>query len=178
MASKKRMSLRVLFFSLCVIVSTAMTVQAAEVKIGVMNVQKILAGSKIGKQVKAKMETKMKSFQQEFKSEEDALIALQQEIEKKSSVWSKDVKAEKIRAFKKKQRELKAKTDDANFEMRQMQTKELEPVVKKLDSIVKEFGTKNGYTMILDEARAGVLFLDKSIVVTDKIIEELDKALK
>ena len=82
-------------------------------KIGVMNVQKVLANSNIGKEIKTKIEDKMKDLRKGLKTDEDALVALQQEIEKKSSVWSKEIKAEKVRDLQKMQRELKAKTDDA-----------------------------------------------------------------
>lgn len=153
------------------------TAASAESKIGVMNVQKVLSNSDAGKKVKQTIEAKMKSLQTELKAEEAGLVALQKEIEKKSSVWSEEAKAEKVRDFQKMKRELKAKSDDANFEMRQLQNRELEPVLKKLDGIVKEFGEKNGYSVILDEVRSGVLFIDNSISVTDQLIEELNKAM-
>lgn len=150
---------------------------AAETKIGVMNVQKVISNSKIGQEIKGKLEEKMKDLRQAFKADEEELVALQQEIEKKSSVWSKEIKAEKIRDLQKMQRELKAKTDDANFEMKQLQNKEFEPVFKKLDSVVGDYAKKKGYSIILDDMRSGVLFVDSSIDLTDIIVEELNKAM-
>lgn len=176
MKSKKLLLLGSLFVLLNLMVQAPEVTQAAETKIGVMNVQKVLAASNAGKQIKAKIEAKMKTLREEFRIKEEGLIKLQQEIEKKSSVWTKEVKAEKLRDFKRMQRELKEKNEDANLEMRQLQNKELEPVIKKLDAVVKGFGEKNGYTIILDEVRSGVLFLDTSIIVTEQITEELNKA--
>lgn len=156
---------------------TPVMAEASAAKIGVMNVQKVLANSNIGKEIKVKVEEKMKTLRKDFKSDEDALVALQKEIEKKSSVWSKEIKAEKLRDLQKMQRELKAKTDDANFEMRQLQNKELEPVFKKLDTIVGEYAKKNGYTLILDDMRSGVLYVDSAINLTDIFVEELNKKM-
>ncbi len=158
------------------VLTPAMAEQPAA-KIGVMNVQNVLANSNIGKEIKGKIEDKMKDLKKDFKADEDALVALKQEIEKKSSVWSKEVKAEKVRDLQKMQRELKAKTDDANFEMRQLQNKEFEPVFKKLDGIVGDYAKKNGYILILDDVRSGVLYLDNSINLTDVFVEELNKAM-
>ena len=177
MAVKKLLVLGTVAVMLGLVVHAPCIARAAETKIGVMDVQKVLSSSNVGKKVKAKIEEKMGKLRQEFKAEEETLIALQKEIEKKSSVWSKEVKAEKLRDFKKKQRELKAKTDDANFEMRQLQNKELEPVIKKLDEVVRSFGDKNGYTIIFDERRSGVLFIDEKASVTDQLIEELNKVM-
>ncbi len=177
MVLKRLLLCCVLCASMTLGVGASQDVQAAETKIGIMNVQKVLTSSNAGKKVKEQIEAKMALLRTEFKAEEEALIALQKEIEKKSSVWSEEAKAGKIRDFQKKKRELKAKTDDASFEMRQFQNKELDPIVKKLDGVVKDFGEKNGYTVILD-AKAGVVFLDKSVEISDILIEELNKVMK
>lgn len=159
-----------LFVCSTVLVGTA----AAETKIGIMNIQKVVAASKAGKKVKVIIEKKVQEVQQSFKGEEESLLALQDEIEKKSSVWSDEVKAQKVRDFNIKKRDLKQKNDDARFEIRQLEKKELQPVLQKLDGVVKDFGKKNGYTVIFD-IKAGVLFLDEKIDVTDQLIAELDK---
>ncbi len=177
MVLKRALLCAVLLLLVSFVVTSVADTPKNETKIGIMNVQKVIGGSEAGKKVKAVIDAKMKSLQTEFKAEEQALVELQKEIEKKSSVWSDEAKSEKIREFQKAKRELKEKTDDATFEMRQLQNKELEPILKQLDVIVKAFGEKNRYTVILDEVRSGVLFLDNSIIVTDQLIEELNKAM-
>ncbi len=175
------MVLRRLFSVLVVACSISVlavgSLSAVETKIGVMNIQKVIAVSEAGKKVKKIIEEKAREAQQSLKAEEEALLVLQQEIEKKSSVWSESVKAQKIRDFNIKKRDLKQKSDDARFELRQLEKKELQPVLKKLDEVVKAFGEKNGYTLILD-IKAGVLFLDGKIDVTNQLVDEMNKATK
>jgi outer membrane protein len=149
---------------------------SADTKIGVMNVQKIIIECSAGKAAKIRFEKKMKDLQAKFKEEENDLRGLQAEIKKKSSAWSEEKKAEKIREFKKKGRELKAKTDDARFEMKQMQDKELEPILKALEKVVKKFGRENGYTIILDSKNGVIYFADKTDI-SDAIIKKLDEAM-
>ena len=60
---------------------------AAETTVAVLDMQKVLAGSEAGKTAQKAMEKKMEELQEKFKAEEDTLLALQDEIEKKSSVW-------------------------------------------------------------------------------------------
>jgi len=153
------------------------TTQAAEIKIGVMNIQKILSKSTVGQQAKTKVEEKIKKLQSKFKAEEDALAALQKEIEKKSSAWSKEKKDEKIREFKKQRRELQAKSEDARFEVKQLQDKELGPILKKLEKIVEEYGSSNGYAVILD-SKTGVIYYSKTVDISDDIIKALNSAPK
>ena len=149
---------------------------AADVKLGVMNVQKIIVSCKAGKAAKERFDIKMKDLQSSFKDEEADLKKLQAEIKKKSSAWSEEKKAEKVREFQKNGRELQAKTEDARFEMKQLQDKELEPILKALEKVVENYGKDQGYTMILD-SKSGVIFFDKTIDLSDSIMKLLDKAM-
>lgn len=149
----------------------------AEAKIGVMNVQKVINLSDAGKLAKTRFEGRMKELQEKFKTEEESLKNLQKEIEKKSSVWSEQKKQEKAREFQKMRREFQAKTEDARFELKQLQEKELEPILKALEGVVKSYGKKNGYTMILD-IKSGVIYFEETAEISEEITKELNSAMK
>lgn len=151
--------------------------KAGELKIGVMNVQKVLVMSEAGQKAKGKFDSKRKELEEKFKGEQAALIALQQEIEKKSSVWSKEKKDEKVLEYNKMGRDLQTKTEDARQDMKRLQDKELEPILKALETVVDNFGEKNGYTIILD-SKNSVIYFDEAHDVSDAIIVDLNKAMK
>jgi len=153
------------------------TVRAEAQKIGVMNIQKVLIESSAGRKAKAVFEKRMKELQEKFKKEQASLVALQKEIEKKSSAWSKEKKGEKVRELQLKQRELQMKSEDAKMELKQLQDKELEPILKMLQTVVNSYGEKNGYAMILD-SKVAVLYADSSADLSSEIKEELDKRMK
>jgi outer membrane protein len=163
--------------TLVAVIGLIFTGQAvADTKIGVMNVQKIITLSDAGKEAKGRFEAKMKDLQGKFKSEQDTLVGLQKEIEKKSSAWNEEKKTEKAREFQKLRRELQTKNEDANFELKQLQENELQPILKTLEGVVTEYGKKNGYTAILD-SKGGVIYFDKTIEVSDAIVKELNAAM-
>lgn len=162
-----------------VLIFTCATVSngfAADLKIGIMNVQKIIVGCDAGKDAKVRFEKKMKDLQASFQKEESELKALQEEIKKKSSAWSEEKKSEKTREFQKRGREFQAKSEEARFEMKQLQDKELEPILKALEKIVDTYRKDNGYTMILD-SKNGVISYDEKIDISAKLIKILDKAM-
>lgn len=171
--SRKLMLICAVLFFTCSTVSNGF---AADLKIGVMNVQKIIVGCEAGKEAKTRFEKKMKDLQASFQKEEAELKALQEEIKKKSSAWSEEKKAEKTRDFQKRGREFQAKNEDARFEMKQLQDKELEPILKALEKIVDTYRKDNGYTMILD-SKNGVISYDEKIDISAKLITKLDKAM-
>jgi outer membrane protein len=149
---------------------------AAEIKIGVMNVQQVLLDSAAGKSAKAKFETKAKELKAKFQTEENALKTMQEDIEKKGSAWSAEKKEAQGREFQKKSREFQAKTEDARFELKQLQEKELEPILKTLQTVVESYGKQNGYTAIFD-AKIGVLYSTPAINVSADLTKALDQAM-
>ncbi len=153
------------------------TARAEAQKIGVMNIQKVLLESSAGRKAKEVFEKRMNELQNKFKAEQDTLIALQKEIEKKSSAWSKEKKGEKIRELQLGQREMQIKSEDAKMELKQLQDKELEPILKMLQTVVSSYGEKNGFSVILD-SKVAVLYADSSIEVSEDVKKELDKRMK
>lgn len=149
---------------------------AADMKVGVMNVQQVLVNSVSGKAAKEKFDEKMKNLQAKFKAEEQELVDMQSEIEKKSSAWSEETKQLKVREFQKKRRELQEKSEDARFELKTLQDSELAPILKALEGVVAAYGNENGYTLILD-SKSGVIFYSEAVDITDQLIKELDAAM-
>ncbi len=150
---------------------------ADQVKVGVMNIQKVLVKCSAGIKVRAKLDNKVKEVEVQFKKEQDKLVELQAEIEKKSSIWSKDTKEEKMLEFNKLRRDFKTKTDDARLEMKKLQEKELEPILKALEKIVKDYGKTNNFTLIL-ESKSGIVYFDEANDVSDDLIKEMDKSMQ
>lgn len=155
---------------------SSVVLAAAPTKIGVIDLQQILAESKAGKAAGKRLESKAENFKGKFQSEQKELQTLQEEIEKKSSVWSEEKRAEKVRELQKAGRDYKEKTSDASFELKQLQEKELTPILETLRGVVEQYGKKNGYAIIFEKV-AGVAYIDNGIDITSDIIRELDKKL-
>lgn len=150
---------------------------AADLKIGVMNVQKVVTQCDAGQAAKERFSKKMKELQSKYKPEEEKLKELQTEIKKKSSAWSEEKKAEKEQEFKKLGREYRLKTEADRREMKQLQDEELEPILKALEKVVNKYGADNSYSIILDE-KNGVIYRDTSIDISDEILKKLNEAMK
>ena len=146
---------------------------AAEKQIVTVNIQEVLLGSSAGQSVKVVLEGKVAEFQQKFQSEQEEVDSMRAEIEKKSSVWSQPVKEEKERDYQKKVRELQLKSEDAQFELQQLEKQVMEPILNELQKVIADMGAKNDYAMILD-SRAGILYFDKTLDISELVKKELD----
>ena len=160
---------------ICLVSSNA--IAAEKNQIVTVNIQNVLLGSTSGQAVKKVLEEKVAEFQKKFQSDQEEVDAMRAEIEKKSSVWSQQVKEEKERDYQKRVRELQLKSEDAQFELQQLEKQVMEPVAKELQKVVAEMGEKNGYAMIID-SRAGLLYFDKALDISEQVKKELDSRQK
>ena len=142
-----------------------------------VNIQDILLASEAGQEVKKVLEEKVGEFQNKFQQEQEEIDTLRAEIEKKGSVWSTEVREEKERDYQKRVREMQIKSEDAQFELQQLEKQVMSPVLNELQKVIEEVGEKNGYAMILD-SRAGLLYVDKSLDISEMVKRELDARQK
>lgn len=172
-----KVSLSLVVSAFCVFTFfAAPAVQAEMTDIVVLDMQKALTDSDMGKKAQAAMEEKVNELKGKFKGDEDELMALQDEIEKKSSVWSDDKKQEKAIEFQKKRRDLRVKQDDANLELKQLQEQKLSPILKEMEKIVEKVAKEKGYKIILP--KAAVVYTDPAIEITGDITKALDASAK
>lgn len=157
---------------------------AGEIKIATISLQDVLADSKVGQDAQKVLENEVQKFQNKFKKDQDDLEALRVEIEKKGSVWSDEIRQGKERDYQKKMREYKLKTEDAQFELKQLEKKEMEPILKVLHEVINEIGKTKNYTMILENtrkglrSRIGLLYAADEIDISKDVREMLDKKYK
>ena len=151
---------------------------AAESKVAFVSVQAVLFGSKDGKVAQKILQTKQRELQKKFEAEDAKLQSLAKEIEKKQSVWSPEVLKDKKRAAGMMNRDMKMMADDAKYEVNELRKKHLQPIIGKLDGVLKSYGKDNGYTMIIDSdvaSRSGmIVFGDPSIDITEDLVTLLD----
>ncbi|NQS71799.1 MAG: OmpH family outer membrane protein [Desulfobulbaceae bacterium] len=150
--------------------------QAAEVKIGVVNMQQVLTSSSAGKKAQSIIEQKMKSYDATFKKDKDALVGMRDEIEKKSSAWSDSVKQQKFSNFQKKSAELGTKEREANQEIRKLQERHVQPVLQKLEEVIQNVAKSGQYDLILPSNT--ILFASGQHDITNEVIKALDRAMK
>lgn len=160
---------------ICGVVGAGVAVAAeGGMKIATMDLKKVLELSKTGQAVQAMVKHKYEEYQAKLSKKEEAMLALKEEIEKKRSVWSEDVRNQKERDFKRGVQDLDEESKYANNDMKDFERKQIEPILKELEGIIDEYGKAQGLAVILDTTR-GIVYQDESLDVSAKIAAELDK---
>lgn len=153
-------------------------------KIATISLQDIVEKSKAGQVARKQLEDELVKYQDALKQEQDALEAMKAEVEKKSSVWSAQVRDEKEREYQKKVREFQLHSEDAKDSMQQMEKRLMEPLLKDLHELLAEIGKRDGYTLILEygmkglRSRSGLLYADETLDISEMVRKELDARQK
>jgi outer membrane protein len=161
-------------------------------KVGVVDMQAVLDTSVRGKAAKDRLKDVSVKLQDEIKEKrafkeerEQELQKLRTEIRSQGLVLSEQARIAKAEAFRTKVRELKRFIDDTNNfiedatqEFREKEARETQRLVVEVRAIVREVGKEEGYSLILEgnESASVVLYFDKGIDLTQKIIQRYDQA--
>ena len=165
-----------LFFILFLIVPKCFSQVTSEgIKIGVIDIRRVINTSKYGQEVMEKLQKKYEELQAKIDERIKEIDTLREEIEKKGSLWSQEVREKKQSEYQRKLRELKALQEDAQFEMQEYERKLLDPIFKELEEIIKAYVEKEKYDLIMEKAQPGIYYASPKIDLSGTIIDLFNK---
>jgi outer membrane protein len=155
---------------------------AVELKIGVIEPQKVLDGTKNGKKIKDALAEYVKSRQRIIDLEEEDLKKMEEDLVKQGSVLSGEAKKEKEEAFRKRMVEYQRKVTQFNQEVQGKKKEVLDEFNKTLEQIIKGIADKEKLSLVVEKGDNGagalIIYNHPSLDLTDRVIKELDKVAK
>ncbi len=149
---------------------------AAGPKIGVINMQKIIAVSDPGKDAMKSLQEKFKGDKEKMEKEQNEIQTIQQELQKQEYLLSQEAKEDKQLAYKRKVRDFQDMYRSLQRKIKMEEQKLSEPVIKLVVEVITEYGKKQGYTTITDAQASGLIYADEKADLTDTIMVEVNKA--
>ena len=144
---------------------------AAEMKIGVLDLHKIIQQS-------AEVKTINQQLEKTFKPRQQAIVKMQQELEadvakfkRNSSVLSAADKAQLEDKIHNNKITLSRKEQDYQQELMSEQNKSMQKFFNKLRKAVTAFAERNKYDLILQ--KEAVPFASSSVEITDQVLKDL-----
>lgn len=166
----------VVIFCLMALGLATQALAADPMKIGVVDMGKVFKASDAGKAAFSDLEEKFKPMQGDLEKQKHELDKLRDELQKQGVALSADAKTEKEKDFQKKFRDYQDLLQTSQRTMKAEEDRLAKPILEQLVKILKDFGKKNGYSLII-EKNAGLLYADEKADVTAQIISELNKAM-
>jgi outer membrane protein len=150
----------------------------ADMKVGIVDMMKVLNESDSGKKAKTDLETLIKSKQSVLDERGKEIEKLKADLEKQSSVLSADAKKSKEEDLEKLMREYQRLVTDSQNEVKKRESELTADILKEIRVIVDKMGEEGGYTIILENADGLVLYSKKDINLTDVVIKKYNESSK
>jgi len=160
----------------CLLPAALPATASAELKIGVVITQRLLAESTIGAQAAERLQVKKTAAQEKLDAKAKEIASMQQDLAKRAMVLSDDEKVKARDDFEKRRREAQRMKEDLERDLQKSEEEILGGVNKFLSELVVNFGKENGYDLLVDAAVA-VYFSDE-VDVTEQLIKAADAKYK
>ncbi len=147
----------------------------APVKIGFVDLQRILIQTKRGQDARAKVMAEVSQKQKEIDAQEEEIRKLEADLRKQSTVLSDAARREREEAIQRKKRDLVRTVEDFNRDLAKREQELLNDLLKEIAIVVQEFGKEKGFTLILERQQGGVLYAGEGVDITKEIMERFDK---
>jgi len=140
------------------------------VKIGILDLQKCLDQSEAGKKAKKILQDKSERIKKDLSLKRDELKKVREEFAKKSSVLNAEVRREKEKEMVRKEEDFRDQVQEKEEEMRKDEYNSMQPLLNDLFEVTTKVAKDEGFTLIL-EAKSGVVYFNKTIEITEKVIK-------
>lgn len=164
-----------LVFSVVILSFLFISPARAELKIGVVDLYRVLNESEEGKKAVSELQAMVESKQKSLEEKQKKITTLKEEFEKKKSVLNEEARKAKEDEIERLSRDLQRTAADYQVEIQKKQNEITQSLLKEIRQIINDIAQKEGYTLILEKTEQLILFNSPSIEITDKIISTLNQ---
>lgn len=148
-----------------------------ETKIGVIEVQRIVADSAMGKESLARVQKVQGQKQDELGKRQKELRDLEQKIQEQGKSLSEEAMEKLQKDYQAKALELKRFQDDAQRELEEVQRKELAELEKRIMPVISDVAKEQGYALVFNKYQSGLLFAGEGVDITDAVITRFNSQI-
>ncbi len=169
---------RVFVTILCLIAAAeARPLAAQEIKLGYLNAEKVIQAYSGYKDAEAQFEKQRESWNQEIDARSRELKAMEEDFKAQELMLSDEKKRAKLADLEKRRRDLEQYYQQIfgpSGEAARKQEELLAPIYEKVNTVIRELGEQEKFTMIFDSSSLGIAWAAEGLDLTDKVIERLN----
>ena len=150
---------------------------AEAVKLGSVDIQKVLILSDTGKEAKEQLAARGNKYEAEKNSREEELKKLKGELEKQSVLLSESARGAKEKDYQQKLKEYQRFLKDAQDDLQAKNDELTNRIVEEIVKLIQDFGKKNGYSYIFVK-NDSMVYVDDKADLTDEVLKAFNAAKK
>ncbi len=147
---------------------------AEGLKVAVIDVNKVLNESEVGKDAKKKMESRYEELKKSIEAKGDEAKKMKEDLDKQKILLGKEKLKEREDALKGKIDELRQVTQEAEKEMQGRQGEMTREILKMIEARLDKYVADEKIDLVLEKS-AGVIHSNPSMDITAKVLELVNK---
>jgi len=151
--------------------ATAPPASASSLRIGVINVERLVQESALGKEAFNRVKRINDAKKDEGDKLQKELRDLEEKLANQGSALADDKRESLQKTYQEKAIAFKRFQDDATRELDAAQKKELGDLERRVFPVINQVGKEKGYTMIFNKFQAGLLYADDAVDLTDEVLK-------
>jgi outer membrane protein len=145
---------------------------AADLKIGVVNVARLVAEAPQAKKIQERLEQEFASQRREILAQQSDLQGLQERFQRDAQIMSESERANMERRIRDLGRDLQFRQQSYMEDVQTRRNEELGKLQRELSQAVEAFAKAEGYDLILTE---GVAFRSDALDVTAQVLNRINR---
>lgn len=146
----------------------------AQVRIAVVDMQRALIETNDGRAAKGQLQKLFQARQDQLNTRQEALKRMKEDIEKQKNVDSREALEKRMSEYQAEFVKLQQSYLEYQQELAQKEAELTKSILVNLQGIVRQIGTSDGYTGILDQG--AVIWSRGDLDLTDRVIQEYNTA--
>jgi outer membrane protein len=158
------------------VVSCSVALAQERIKIGFIDIQRIIAESQAGKKAKDRFQAQVKKAEADVQKERQDLERLKSDLDKKGPLLKEDERRNLEADFQKRSVTLQRTMGDYQQDLQRKNNEMMAEILKELEQVVTEVGKAEKFTLILE--RSQILYSDQATDITSRVIEVYNSRVK
>ena len=163
-----------LIVGLVVLLLAAAVPASAQMKVAVIDVQRVVTESDPGKEALQKLQELQDGKIDEGRALQQELATMQEQMSKQRFTLSEERLAELSKEMEDKQIALQRFQDDAERELDEARRRELGGLEGRIMPVINQVGADGGYTLIFNKFQSGLVYADSAVDITDDVIRRFN----
>jgi outer membrane protein len=158
------------------VVSGSVALAQERIKIGFIDIQRIIAESQAGKKAKDRFQAQVKKAEADVQKERQDLERLKGDLDKKGPLLKEEERRNLEADFQKRSVSLQRTMGDYQQDLQRKNNEMMAEILKELEQVVTEIGKAEKFTLILE--RSQILYSDQATDITSRVIEVYNSRVK
>ena len=156
---------------LAVTLSLALPALGADLRVAVVDMQRALNECDAGKKAKDQVKSKFERSQDQLKRQREDLDRMKEDYDRRALVLKDEERRNLEKDLESRTLEFKRKYEDFQRDLKRTDAELTSSIVEDLYGIVRDYGEKNGYSLVLEASSGALLYNDKTVDVTEEIVK-------